>query len=195
MQATNGKAPAMIKKVCIFGSYKDQSQEKKETIERLGKQLAQMGITVISGGFGGTMEDISRGAKSVGGKTIGVTCYLWSNVRYKKPNEFIDEEIVAKSLPERIEIMLKEADAFVVFPGGTGTLLELSTALEYINKGLMAPKPIIAIGDYWKPALSSLKREPIFSKEIKNKGLSCCAELVTFVNSIDECIGQLNKTQ
>jgi uncharacterized protein (TIGR00730 family) len=185
----------MIKKVCIFGSYKDLSKEKKEEIVRLGKHLAQMGITVMSGGFGGTMEDISRGAKSAGGKTIGVTCYLWSSARYKKPNEFVDEEIIAKTLPERIEIMLKEADAFVVFPGGTGTLLELSTALEYINKGLMAPKPIIAIGDYWKPALSSLKNEPILSKEVKNNGFSYCAELVTFVSSTDECIKQLNKTQ
>lgn len=185
----------MIKKACIFGSYKDLSQEKKEEIVGLGKQLAQMGITVMSGGFGGTMEDISRGAKLAGGKTIGVTCYLWSSLRYKKPNEFVDEEIIAKSLPERIEVMLKEADAFVVFPGGTGTLLELSTALEYMNKELMAPKPIIAIGDYWKPALSSLKSEPILSKEIKNSGLSCCSELVTFVSSIDECIKQLIKTQ
>jgi uncharacterized protein (TIGR00730 family) len=186
----------MIKKVCIFGSYKELNKENKEEIVCLGKQLAQMGITVMSGGFGGTMEDISRGAKSAGGKTIGVTCYLWSSKRYKKPNEFIDEEIIAKSLPERIEIMLKEADAFVVFPGGTGTLLELSTALEYINKGLMVPKSIIAVGDYWKPAVSCLKNEPIFSKEIKNnQGPVCCSELVTFVSSIEECIEKLNKTQ
>ncbi len=184
----------MIKKVCVFGSYKDLNKEKKEEISRLGKQLAQMGITVMSGGFGGTMEDISRGAKSAGGKTIGVTCYLWSSARYKNPNEFIDEEIVTKNLPERIEVMLKEADAFVIFPGGTGTMLELSTALEYINKGLMAPKPLIAIGDYWKPALSCLRNEPIFSKEIKNNySPSYCSELITFVSSIDECIELLKK--
>jgi uncharacterized protein (TIGR00730 family) len=155
--------------------------------------LAQMGITVISGGFGGAMEDISRGAKSAGGKTIGVTCYPWGKERYKKANDFVDEEIVAEDFPERIGIMLREADAFVVFPGGTGTLLELSTALEYINKGLMTPKSIIAIGDFWKPVLSCLKNEPVFRKNTV-KGVSCCAELVIFVSSIDECIELLSQS-
>ncbi len=180
----------MIEKVCVFGSYKDLSREKKEEAVRLGKMLAQMGITVMSGGFGGTMEDISRGAKSAGGKTIGVTCYLWGKAPCKKANEYIDKEIAADSLPERIGIMLREADAFVVFPGGTGTLLELSAALEYINKGLMAPKSIIMLGDFWKPVLSCLQNEPVFSKKV-NAGISCCAELVTFVNTIDECVERL----
>ena len=179
----------MIRKVCIFGSYKDLSQETKEEIVRLGKMLAQLGVTVMSGGFGGTMEDISRGAKSAGGKTVGVTCYVWDKDRYTKANAFIDDEIVADSLLERIEVMLKEADAFVVFPGGTGTLLELSATLEHINKGLIEPKPIIVFGDFWKPVFSCLKNEPVFSKKTKNaRKISCCAELVTFVSTIDECV-------
>lgn len=181
----------MIKKVCIFGSYKDLSQETKEEIVRLGKMLAQKGITVMSGGFGGTMEDVSRGAKSVGGKTIGVTCYVWDKALYTKANNFIDEEIVADSLLERIDIMVKEADAFVVFPGGTGTLLELSVTLEYINKGLIEPKPIIILGDFWKQVFSCLKNEPIFSRKIKNSREISCAELVTFVSTTDECVEKL----
>jgi uncharacterized protein (TIGR00730 family) len=185
----------MTKKVCIFGSCKDLSQETKEEIVRLGKMLAQMDVTVMSGGFGGTMEDISRGAKSVGGKTVGVTCYVWDKGLYLKANEFVDEEIVADSLFERIEVMLKEADAFVVFPGGTGTMLELSATLEYINKGLIEPKPIILFGDFWKPVFSCLKNEPIFSKKIKNaRKISCCKELVTFVNTTDECIEKLKNS-
>jgi uncharacterized protein (TIGR00730 family) len=178
----------MIKKVCIFGSYKDLSRKTKEEIVRLGKMLAQSGITVMSGGFGGTMEDISRGAKSAGGKTVGVTCYLWGKARYKGANKFIDEEVVAGSLPERIEFMLREADAFVVFPGGTGTLLELAATLEYINKGLIKPKPIIILGDFWKPVVSCLKNEPLFNKKTENDEITCCAELVTFVNTADECV-------
>jgi uncharacterized protein (TIGR00730 family) len=178
----------MIKKVCFFGSYKDLSKETKEEIVRLGRMLAQRGITVISGGFGGTMEDISRGAKSAGGKTIGVTCYLWDKPWTRKANDFVDEEIVADSLSQRINIMIKEADAFVVLPGGTGTLLELSTALECINKGLIEPKPIIMLGDFWKPIVSCLENEPAFSQKLK---VSCCADLVTFVNTVDECVEQL----
>ena len=182
----------MVKKVCIFGSYKDLNQETKEDIVHLGKMLAHNGITVMSGGFGGTMKDISRGAKSADGKTIGVTCYIWGKDRYTKANEFIDEEIVADSLLTRIDIMIKEADAFVVFPGGTGTLLELSATLEHVNKGLIEPKPIIIMGEFWKPVLSCLENEPVFSKQIKNIGeISCCAELVTFVSTTDECVEKI----
>ncbi|MDD5281856.1 MAG: LOG family protein [Candidatus Omnitrophica bacterium] len=182
----------MIKKVCIFGSYKDLSKKEKAEIIRLGKMLAQRGITVISGGFGGTMEDISRGAKSAGGKTIGVTWYKWEKPIYKTANAFIDEEIVADSLFERIDIMLKKADAFVVLPGGTGTLLELSSVLEHLNKGLVDHKPIIMLGDFWKPALTCLKKEPVLSERIRSKRkISCCNELVTFVKTVDECIKKL----
>ena len=182
----------MIKTVCIFGSYKDLSKKEKAEVIRLGKLLAQKGATVISGGFGGTMEDISRGAKSAGGSTIGVTWYKWEKPLYSKANAFIDEEIVADTLFERIEIMLKKADAFVVLPGGTGTLLELSAVLEHLNKGLINPKPIIMLGNFWKPALTCLKNEPILSEKIKNKRkIAYCDELVTFVKDVDECIEKL----
>ncbi len=182
----------MIKKVCIFGSYKDLSKKEKEEIVRLGKLLAQKGAIVISGGFGGTMEDISRGAKSAGGKTIGVTWYKWEKPIYKNANAFIDEEIVADSLFERIDIMLKKADAFIVFPGGTGTLLELSAVLEHMNKGLIDPKPIIMLGDFWKPVLTCLEKEPVLSEKTRSKRkISCCDKLVIFVKTVDECIEKL----
>jgi len=181
-----------MKKICIFGSYKDLSKNEKAEIIRLGKLLAQKGLTVISGGFGGTMEDISRGAKSGGGKTIGVTWYKWEKPIYRKANAFIDDEIVAVTLFERIDIMLKKADVFIVLPGGTGTLLELSAVLEHLNKGLINPKPIIMLGNFWKPALACLKNEPVLSEKTKSKGrISCCDELVTFVKDVDECIEKL----
>ncbi|MCK9572549.1 MAG: LOG family protein [Candidatus Omnitrophica bacterium] len=182
----------MIKTVCIFGSYKDLGKKEKAEVIRLGKLLAEKGATVISGGFGGTMEDISRGAKSAGGSTIGVTWYKWEKPIYSKANAFIDEEIVADTLFERIEIMLKKADAFIVLPGGTGTLLELSAVLEHLNKGLINPKPIIMLGNFWKPVLTCLRNEPILSEKIKNKGkIAYCDELVTFVKDVDECIEKL----
>jgi len=183
-----------VKKVCIFGSYRDLDKKQKNEIVRLGKLLAREGFTVVSGGFGGTMEDISRGAKAAGGKTIGVTYYKWESPLYKKANKFIDKEIVTKHLFDRVDVMVKTSDAFVVFPGGTGTLLELSAVLEYLNKGLMASKPVIALGNYWKPVLTALKRERISSEKMKNlRKISYCDELVAFVKTPEECIKSLAK--
>jgi hypothetical protein len=186
----------MIKKVCIFGSYKDLSTKEKKEVARLGKLLAEKGLTVISGGFGGTMEDISRGAKFAGGKTIGVTWYKWEKPIYSRANPFIDKEIVASTLFRRIDIMLKKADAFIVLPGGTGTLLELAAVLEHLNKGLIEPKPIIMLGNFWKAALTCLNKEPVLSEKIRKLGkVSCCNELVTFAKNVDECIKKLNKEE
>lgn len=178
-----------LKSVCIFGSYKDLSPTEKSEVVRLGKLLAEQGIEIISGGFGGTMEDISRGAKSAGGKTIGVTFYRWGEPKYSGANKYIDEEIIAENLWARIGIMLDKSDAFIIFPGGTGTLLELAAVLEHINKGLMAPKPVIAIGNFWKPVLQVLNNEPVFIDHLKQKHqITHCAELVTFVDNVDAAI-------
>ncbi len=189
-----------MKKVCIFGSYKDLGRKEKQNIVKLGRLLAEKGFEVMTGGFGGTMEDVSRGAKDSGGKTIGVTYYKWGDLSagqargapYKKPNEYVDEEIKTENIFERIDVMTKNADAFIVLPGGTGTLLELAASLELINKGLTKPKPIIAFGDFWKNALEKLAGEPILSDKARaaSGGLSC-RDLVTFVATPEEAVEKI----
>jgi uncharacterized protein (TIGR00730 family) len=180
------------KRVCVFGSYKDLGGKEKERIVRLGRLLAEKGFEVVSGGFGGTMADISRGAKEIGGKTIGVTYYKPEDAPYKKPNEYIDGEIRTKDIFERIETMMKIADAFIVLPGGTGTLLELAACLEYINKGLMKPKPIIAFGNYWKNVAERLGEESVLSKEARSFASAVsCRDLITFVDTAEEVITRL----
>ena len=67
----------MQKRVSVFGSYKNLSKKEKENIVKLGRLLAEKGFEVVSGGFGGTMEDISRGAKEGGGNTIGWVVNGW----------------------------------------------------------------------------------------------------------------------
>ena len=188
----NSPKGSMDKKICVFGSYKDLDKKEKEDILILGKLLAEKGFIIVSGGFGGTMEDISRGAKSAGGKTIGVTYYKSEEALRKSPNKYIDEEIEAKDIFERIDTMMKDSDAFIVLPGGTGTLLELAAVLEHINKGLMEPKPVIAIGNFWKSIVDRLKDEPLLNKKAKSTiSASCCSDLVTFADNAREAIEKL----
>ena len=181
-----------MKRICIFGSYRDLGKSERENVVKLGRLLAEKGFEVVSGGFGGTMEDVSRGAKEAGGKTIGVTYYKWQDKPYKGANKYIDEEIKTENIFERIDVMTKNSDAFIVLPGGTGTLLELAACLELVNKGLMEPKPIIALGNYWKSALEKLAREPVLSNEARvfSNALSC-RDLVTFVSTPEEAVRKI----
>lgn len=149
--------------------------------------MAEKGFNIISGGFGGTMEQVSKGAKLGGGKTIGITCYIFSDVGNLEVNEYIDEEIRTESLFERIEKMIHISDAFIVLPGGSGTLLEMTAVLDHVNKGLIKFKPIICFGDSWKPVAKSLINVEITSNQIKEQyNFKKCSELLHFVESVDD---------
>jgi uncharacterized protein (TIGR00725 family) len=111
-----------MKRVCVFGTYKNLGKKEKDDIIKLGRLLAENDIAVVSGGFGGSMEDVSKGAKLAGGKTIGVTYYKEEDISHKTANEFVDEEIKTRDIFERINTMMKISDGFIILQGGTGTL-------------------------------------------------------------------------
>ena len=116
----------------------------------VGRELARAGFTIANGGYGGTMLAGAKGAAEAGGEVIGVTCSAWKGTA----NEYIGREIVTKSLNERLNKLVELGRAYIVLPGGTGTLLELAMVWELKNKGFLAgEKPIILVGEFWKPLL------------------------------------------
>jgi uncharacterized protein (TIGR00730 family) len=140
------------KTVTIFGTANAKSGEPAyELAYQTGKLLAQAGFTIANGGYGGTMSAAAKGAAEAGGETIGVTC---SAFKGSKANEYVTREIVTKSLDERLDTLIKLGRAYIVLPGGTGTLLELAKVWELKNKGFIeADKPIILVGGFWKPLI------------------------------------------
>jgi uncharacterized protein (TIGR00730 family) len=140
----------MAKKVItIFGTGRAKPDEEAFTLAyETGKVLAQEGFTVANGGYGGTMFAGAKGASEAGGEVIGVTCSAFISSR---ANEYTSREIVTHSLDERLEKLVELGRAYIVLPGGTGTLLELAKVWELKNKGfLKADRPIILIGGFWK---------------------------------------------
>jgi uncharacterized protein (TIGR00730 family) len=138
------------KTITIFGTANAKFGEAAyELAYQTGKLLAQAGFVIANGGYGGTMLAASKGAAEAGGEIIGVTC---SAFKSSTANEYITREIVTKSLDERLDTLIKLGQAYVVLPGGTGTLLELAKVWELKNKGFIeADKPIILVGGFWKP--------------------------------------------
>ena len=131
----------------------------------VGKALARLGYKVANGGYGGTMEASSRGAKSQFGDTIGVTCSIWKS----KPNPYIGREIRTASLSERLDTLIQTGTSgYVVLPGATGTLAELACVWETAAKGLADRRPIVCLGDFWRPVLDLMASErPSCSEYVK----------------------------
>ena len=137
------------KTVAVFGSSKPSPDSDKywQALD-LGQALGAAGYVVANGGYGGTMAASAQGARAAGGKTIGVTCAAF---RRSKPNSFIDKELLTGTPSQRLDTLIHLADAWVVLPGSTGTLLELSMCWELTNKQFLPAHPIICLSDYWKP--------------------------------------------
>src|SRR5881296_140665 len=118
--------------VTVFGSSRPREGDADyEEARTLGRALGKHGFAVCSGGYGGVMEAVSRGAKEAGGKTYGVTAEFF---KAAKLNPWIDVEVRKQTWEERLFELIRLADGFVACRGGTGTLAELAVVWEMLNK-------------------------------------------------------------
>lgn len=116
----------------------------------LGRLLAERGHTVLTGGYIGTMEAVSRGAGEAGGHVIGVTCEDIENWRKVGPNRWVMEEIRKKTLIERLHTLIHESDAAFALPGGAGTLTEICLLWNLMIVESLHRRPLILIGHGWQ---------------------------------------------
>jgi uncharacterized protein (TIGR00730 family) len=155
------------KTITIFGTGRaKQGDERFRLAYETGKLLAQAGFTIANGGYGGTMLAVAKGAADAGGEVIGVTCSAFKN---STANKYLTREIITASLDERLDTLIRLGQAYVVLPGGTGTLLELAKVWELKNKGfLKTDKPIILVGGFWKPLVDLVETDdPDSSRYVK----------------------------
>ncbi len=170
--------------ITLFGSSRLRPGEPEyETAYEIGSLLARAGYTLCNGGYGGTMEASARGAKDAGGKTIGVLTEFFG----RKANDFIGKTIVMKTHTDRLLKLVELGEAFIVLRGSTGTLLELATVWEYLNKGILADKPVIILGEFWAKVVETLKHE------LEWEGRANATRYITMVKSPSDCMAILHK--
>lgn len=121
----------------------------------LGAGLARLGWSVATGGYGGTMEAVSRGAAEAGGHTIGVTCVQIETWRGAQRNAWVQEEVRCQTLRERLYELIRRGDALIALPGGIGTLSEVTLSWSLIQTGEVGPRPLILIGEGWRSTLET----------------------------------------
>lgn len=121
-----------------------------EEARELGAMLAERGHTVLTGGYMGTMEAVSRGAAGAGGHVIGVTCIDIEEWRPTKANQWVKEERRKKSLIERLQVLIEDCNAAIALAGGAGTLAEISLMWNLMLIKSIPPKPLILVGRGWQ---------------------------------------------
>lgn len=145
--------------VAVFGSSRTTpgSVEWIEA-ESVGSRLAQAGVSLITGGYGGTMEATSKGAAESGGHVIGVTAPVLFPER-AGANEHVAELIEADSLLGRIGAMIDRADGVIAMPGSIGTATELLIAWNHnylARQNGQSLLPTVAVGDGWRDVMATL---------------------------------------
>jgi hypothetical protein len=183
-----------MKTVTIFGSSMpgEQSAAYCEA-QRLGRLLAETGYAICNGGYGGLMEASARGAREVGGHTIGITCVIWS----RSANPYIVEEVRTRVFSERLMTLIERGDAYIVLPGGTGTLAELALVWEMMNKGALSKtvggrKPLLVAAPYWQPVIDCLKQEAQLNDGEPGR-LAPALDIVTLVETPEQAVDYLCK--
>jgi uncharacterized protein (TIGR00730 family) len=168
--------------VTVFGSSRagKNSRIYKEAYQ-LGKLLAEAGIILCNGGYGGTMDAASRGAKEAGGRTVGITMEAFR----RSPNPWIDVESRATSSMERLMVMTSIADAFIVLQGGVGTLAEMAFVWSSTAIGELR-KPVLLMGDAWRETIDNLSKHMLIGEDDRGllKLVGTPEEAVAFLNEL-----------
>ena len=144
--------------VTVFGSARIGETEPLYRLARsLGATLAEAGYTVMTGGGPGIMEAANRGAKDAGGRSIGCNISLPAE---QEPNAYLDHFVEFEHFFVRKLMLVKYSSAFVVMPGGFGTLDEAFEVATLIQTGKLNQFPVVAMGsDFWDPLRHFLQGE------------------------------------
>ena len=137
--------------VTVFGGAQPkEGTPAYEEARELGSLLAQRKHAVLTGGYMGTMEAVSRGASEAGGHVIGVTCIDIEEWRKSKPNPWVKEERRKQTLMDRLTALVQGCDAAIALPGGAGTLTEVSRMWNLMIVESLPRRPLILIGRGWQ---------------------------------------------
>lgn len=177
--------------VAIFGSTNTNPKDPKYSIlaEKVAEKISKKGFSIITGGGPGIMECANRGAQKAGGKSCGLCIDLPSEA---KPNPHIDSkyELNFRYFFVRKVMFVRYAQAFVVLPGGFGTLDELFEALTLIQTQKIKPFPVYMVGkEYWKGMLDWLKDTVLARGNIKASDL----DLIRLCDDPDEIAEGIEK--
>ncbi len=175
--------------VSIFGSTRAKpGDEVYQKAERIGQLLVENGFSVITGGGPGAMEAANKGAALAGGNSIGLNIELPME---QKPNPYANIQLKYRYFFVRKVMFVKYAVAYVILPGGFGTMDELFESVTLIQTKKIRPFPVILVGsDYWKGLLDWLRDVVLREGKISPEDLC----ILQVIDDPEEVVRTIKKT-
>ena len=169
--------------VSVFGSARTPAGTPEyELAQEVGRRLGTAGFAIITGGGPGIMEAANRGARDAGGLSIGCNIELPFE---QDVNPYVDLSIQFRYFFVRKTMFVKYAEAFVIFPGGMGTMDELFEALTLIQTGKIEHFPVVLVGkDYWEGLIEWMRATVLREGKVSAGDL----DLAVVTDDIDEIV-------
>lgn len=174
--------------VSIFGSARTApSDPGYQKAEQLAARLVKNKFAVITGGGGGIMEAANKGASEAGGVSVGLNIRLPFE---QKPNPFANIQIEFKYFFIRKVMFIKYAQAYIIMPGGFGTLDELFEAVTLIQTHRIKPLPVILMGsDYWDGLIEWIREQLLRNNMISSEDI----DILQVMDDPDKIVAYLKK--
>jgi uncharacterized protein (TIGR00730 family) len=133
--------------VAVFGSSQPgRDDELYKSSLLMGELLGRLGFDVMTGGYTGVMEAVSRGAHDAGAHVVGITMTRWES----RVNRHLTAEIRTTTFYERFRWLVDRSDAYVAMAGGIGTLAEVTFAWQELQLGMVSKRPLVLVGPRWR---------------------------------------------
>ena len=180
--------PEVYPAVSIFGSARSKPQSRAyKTTVKVAHLLVENGFNVISGGGPGIMEAANKGAAEAGGKSVGLHIHLPSE---QQPNKYANFQLNFKYFFVRKVMFVKYAVAYIIMPGGFGTLDELFEALTLIQTKRIKYFPVILMGSqFWSGLLDWVKGTLIKEKTVSESDF----DIFNIVDTPEEAVNIIKK--
>lgn len=174
--------------VSIFGSARcKKGDELYEKAVKLSRSLAKSGFNIITGGGGGVMEAANRGARECGVKSIGLNIELPFE---QKPNQYSNIKLSFRYFFVRKVMFLKYAVAYIVLPGGFGTLDECFEAITLIQTKKIKPFPVVLMdSSYWNGLVNWIRETLLATGKISSEDMN----IFKVMDEPDEIVDYIKK--
>jgi len=139
-------------------------------VSALAEAIARLGWDGMTGGHQGMMAAFSEGIHAGGGHIRGITLERFPT----PPGNTLSEEIRARDFFDRMRTLIEEAEAWLVLPGGLGTLAELAMSWDLMAIRVLEERPLLLYGDMWEPIIGVLRENLILSAAQAFESIHIC---------------------